>query len=64
MNSTAVEIRRPKRSSYGTDYTFAVSLLDEYDITLPYNHPKLTADVSEPLVALPAEIISFATEPI
>ena len=62
-NSTSVEIRRPARASYGTDNTFAISLVEGYEISLPFNQPKLRADISDPMTAMPENIISLANDP-
>jgi hypothetical protein len=53
MNTTSVEVRRPNRAVYGTDMTFAASIVNDYQITLPFNQPKLMADWSEPLISMP-----------
>lgn len=60
INSTSVEIRRPFRAIYGTDMVFATSILTEYSIALPFNQPKLLPDVSDPMTAMPNQMISFA----
>ena len=62
-NTPSVEVRRPARASYGSDKTFAVSIVESYEITLPYNQPKLMAEVGIKLEAMPADIVSFAGDP-
>jgi hypothetical protein len=37
LNTTSVEVRRPNRAIYGTDMTFAASIVNDYEITLPFN---------------------------
>ena len=63
LNTTAVEVRRPNRADYGTDKAFAASLVNGYEITLPYNQPKRLSDTSEPRTALPAQVVAFARNP-
>lgn len=43
--------------------TFVASLVNGYQITLPYNQPKLLRDTSDPRTALPSQAISFADNP-
>lgn len=63
MNSTSVEIRRPYRAIYGGMQTFAASIINGYEIALPFNQPKLLPDVSDALTAMPDQLISFASNP-
>ena len=37
MNTTSVEIRIPNRAFYGTPQTFVASIVEAYEITLPFN---------------------------
>jgi hypothetical protein len=68
MNTTAVEIRLPFRSLYGTERVFAASLVNGYGITLPFNQPKRLAGIRNPITRktetpLPGQLISFANNP-
>lgn len=63
LNTTSVEVRAPFRAIYGTGKTFAASIVKDYEITLPFNQPKLLLDRSDPLTAMPADVISFASNP-
>jgi hypothetical protein len=40
-NSTSVEIRSPDRAAYGEYGVFILSIVQDYEITLPHNIPKL-----------------------
>lgn len=53
MNTTSVEVRRPNRAVYGTDRTFAASIVNGYEITLPFNQPKKLQEVGYARTALP-----------
>jgi len=60
MNTTSVEVRRPNRAIHGTDKTFAASIVNAYQITLPFNQPKLLDDLFDKMFAMPADIVAFA----
>ena len=63
LNTTSVEIRRPARAEYGTDFAFAASIVNGYQITLPYNQPKLLANTEDPRTSMPAQLVAFAQNP-
>ncbi len=56
VNTTSVEIRSPNRASYGEYGVFILSIVFDYEITLPHNIPKLTYDG----VSLPNHLVSLA----
>jgi len=60
LNTTSVEVRAPFRAIYGTGKTFAASIVNDFEITLPFNQPKLLAEWSDPSSAMPADIVSFS----
>jgi hypothetical protein len=55
-NSTSVEVRSPDRAAYGEYGVFILSIVQDYEITLPYNIPKLMYDG----VSLPNHLASLA----
>jgi len=63
MNTTSVEVRRPNRAVYGTDPTFAASIVNAYQITLPFNQPKKLRVTRDPKTALPQQLVAFAHNP-
>lgn len=63
LNTTSVEVRRPNRAVYGTDKTFAASIVNGYQITLPFNQPKRLTATGDPRTALPAQAVAFADNP-
>jgi len=63
MNTTSVEVRRPSRAVYGSDRTFAASIVNGYQITLPYNQPKRLRLTGDPRTALPSQAVAFAHNP-
>jgi hypothetical protein len=63
MNTTSVEVRRPYRAIYGEDKTFACSIQNGYQISLPFNQPKRLAETRPARAALPLQAVAFADNP-
>jgi hypothetical protein len=52
-----VEIRTPYRAEYGQRKIFASTLVNEYQISIPMNAPKLQSNVED----MPPSMVSFAS---
>ena len=56
INSTSVEIRKPKRAVMNTEKIFIASIPEEYLIMLPFNQPPIQSERQE----YPKYLLSFA----